>query len=72
MDADIKERLDKIDQKLDKVYDLQISTAQQETRIVMLENSIKDIKDNKKAWLSPAISAAVSALVSWIISGGLK
>ena len=76
MDADIEKRLDKIDTKLDEVYKLQLSsvksTAQQEIRIENLEKDVEEMKSNKKAWITPAISAAVSALISWIISGGLK
>ena len=76
MDADIEKRLDKIDTKLDEVYKLQLSsvksTAQQEIRIENLEKDVEEMKSNKKTWITPAISAAVSALISWIISGGLK
>ena len=72
MDADIREALTDIKTKLDKVYELQIATAQQEERINTLRRDVDEIKNNKKAWISPAISAAVSALVSWFVSGRLK
>ena len=76
MDADIEKRLDKIDQKLDEVYKLQLASvktsAEQQIRIDNLEKVVEEIKSNKRAWITPAISACVSALISWIISGGLK
>lgn len=72
MDADIREALNDIKTKLDKVYELQIATAQQEERINTLRRDVDEIKSNKKAWISPTISAAVSALISWFVSGRLK
>ena len=72
MDADIREALTDIKTKLDKVYELQIATAQQEERINTLRRDVDEIKSNKKAWISPTISAAVSALISWFVSGRLK
>lgn len=74
-EASLEKRLDKIENKLEDIYSLQISTqvsnAQLEARVKSAEEEIKDIKENKKSWLQPLISALVAGVTSWVVSGGL-
>ena len=70
--AELEKRLDKIDEKLDKLTEITIKTAEQEIRLVTVEKQLQEMHSNKKAWLSPAISAIISAVMAWVISGGLK
>lgn len=72
MDADIEKRLDRIDDKLDKVYELQIETAQQETRIGALEKAIDEMKssfpaqiDEIKKQLENQSKAAGNRALKW-------
>lgn len=68
----VEKRLSDLESKIDKVLEIVTQTQLQEYRIKSLEKEIDDIKNNKKVWITPIISAAVSAIISWIISGGLK
>lgn len=70
--TELEKRLDKIDEKLDKLTEITIKTAEQEIRLVTVEKQLQEIHNSKKGWISPAISAVVSAVMAWIISGGLK
>lgn len=76
MDQDTEKRLDRIEAKLEAVYNLQLATAQQDMRISALEDSVKEIKNTRRQtqnmWLAPLISSLVSAIVALVISGGLK
>lgn len=68
----VEKRLSDLESKIDKVLEIVTQIQLQEYRIKSLEKEIDDIKNNKKVWITPIISAAVSAIISWIISGGLK
>lgn len=76
MDQDTEKRLDRIEAKLEAVYNLQLATTKQDMRISALEDSVKEIKSvrrqNTNMWLAPLISSLVSAIVALVISGGLK
>lgn len=76
MDQDVEKRLDRIDAKLEAVYNLQLATAQQDMRISALEDSVKEIKNTRRQtqnmWLAPLVSSLISAIVALVISGGLK
>lgn len=71
-DKEIERRLDKIDTKLDSIYALQLSSAKHELQIAQLQKELDELKSNKKMWLQPAISSIVSAIISFIIAGGLR
>lgn len=70
--TELEKRLDKIDEKLDKLTALTIKTAEQEVRITTVEKQIAEMHKNGKAWVNPTISAVISAVMAWIIAGGLK
>jgi len=75
MDAEVEKRLDQIDSKLDELYQLQLNNAQQDIRLTNVEESIKELKELKKQtanmWLAPLISSLISALIAYVVSGGL-
>lgn len=70
--TELEKRLDKIDEKLDKLTEITIKTAEQEIRLVTVEKQLQEMHNSKKAWINPVISAVISALMAFIISGGLK
>lgn len=71
-DTELEKRLDKIDDKLDKLTEYTIKTAEQEVRIHTIEKQIAEIRSNNKMWISPIISAVIAAVMAWIFSGGLS
>lgn len=71
-DTELEKRLDKIDDKLDKLTEYTIKTAEQEVRIHTIEKQIAEIRNNNKMWISPIISAVIAAVMAWIFSGGLS
>ena len=71
-DTELEKRLDKIDDKLDKLTEYTIKTAEQEVRIHTIEKQIAEIRSNNKMWISPVISAVIAAVMAWIFSGGLS
>lgn len=71
----INENFRQINEKLDKLTELANKTNLQEYRIQQLEEKLKEMKNNKRdtLWrvLTPALSALGSAIVTFIIAGGL-
>ena len=71
----INENFRQINEKLDKLTELANKTSLQEYRIQQLEEELKEMKDNKRdtLWrvLTPVLSALGSAIVTFIIAGGL-
>ncbi len=72
----INENFRQINEKLDKLTELASKTNLQEYRIKVLEEEVKSMKKNKRDsfWriASPVISAFVSAVMAFIVAGGLK
>ena len=72
----IQTRLDTIETKLDKLTELTQQTALQEYRLTKLEDAITRMQEKKEGnlWkvLTPVFSTLVAAVMSWLISGGLK
>lgn len=64
-------RLKQIELKLDQVTNLLLQAQAQEIRINNLENTVKEIKSERKKyteiWLTPLISTLVSGLVAFIL-----
>ena len=71
----INENFRQINEKLDKLTELANKTSLQEYRIQQLEEELKAMKNNKRdtLWriLTPVLSALGSAIVTFIIAGGL-
>ena len=71
----INENFRQINEKLDKLTELANKTNLQEYRIQQLEEELKEMKNNKRdtLWrvLTPVLSALGSAVVTFIIAGGL-
>lgn len=71
----INENFREINEKLDKLTELANKTILQEYRIQQLEEELKNMKNNKRdtLWrvLTPVLSALGSAIVTFIIAGGL-
>lgn len=71
----INENFRQINEKLDKLTELANKTNLQEYRIQQLEEELKEMKNNKRdtLWrvLTPVLSALGSAIVTFIIAGGL-
>lgn len=71
----INENFRQINEKLDKLTELANKTNLQEYRIQQLEEKMKEMKNNKRdtLWrvLTPVLSALGSAIVTFIIAGGL-
>lgn len=71
----INENFRQINEKLDRLAELANKTNLQEYRIQQLEEELKDIKNNKRdtLWriLTPVLSALGSAIVTFVIAGGL-
>ena len=71
----INENFRQINEKLDKLAELANKTNLQEYRIQQLEEELKEIKNNKRdtLWrvLTPVLSALGSAIVTFVIAGGL-
>lgn len=71
----INENFRQINEKLDKLTELANKTNLQEYRIQQLEEELKDMKNNKRdtIWrvLTPVLSALGSAIVTFVIAGGL-
>ena len=70
-------RLSQIEQKIDKVLELQLQQQALDFRMNAVEACVKDLKNNQKKnierWLNPLISAIVSGLIAFIfIKVGLK
>ena len=71
----INENFRQINEKLDKLTEITNKTNLQEYRIQQLEDELKNMKNNKRdtLWrvLTPVLSALGSAIVTFIIAGGL-
>ena len=71
----INENFRQINEKLDKLTELANKTNLQEYRIQQLEEGLREMKSNKRdaLWrvLTPVLSALGSAIVAFIIAGGL-
>ena len=71
----IEARLTTIEEKLDKVAELVTQTSLQEYRLAKLEETVQKIIQKKEdtTWklLTPIISAIVSAVVGFVLVGGL-
>ena len=71
----INENFRQINEKLDKLTELANKTILQEYRIQQLEEELKEMENNNRAilWrvLTPVLSALGSAIVTFIIAGGL-
>ena len=71
----INENFRQINEKLDKLTELANKTNLQEYRIQQLEEKMQEMKNNKRdtLWrvLTPVLSALGSAIVTFIIAGGL-
>lgn len=69
-DETIEFRLQKIEEKIDTLIDIQMQTQAQEIRLSNLEAEVKTMKEeataNKRSWLNPLISAIVSGFVAFI------
>lgn len=72
----LEARLTVIEEKLDKVAELVTQTSLQEYRLTKVEEMIAKILQKKEdttwKWLTPVISAVVSAFVGFVIAGGLR
>lgn len=71
----IEARLATIEEKLDKVAELVTQTSLQEYRLAKLEETVQKIIQKKEditwKWLTPIISAIISAVVGFVLVGGL-
>ena len=71
----INENFREINEKLDKLTQLANKTNLQEYRILQLEEELKEMKNNKRdiLWrvLTPVLSALGSAIVTFVMAGGL-
>lgn len=71
----INENFRQINEKLDKLTELANKTNLQGYRIQQLEEELKEMKNNKRdtIWrvLTPVLSALGSAIVTFVIAGGL-
>lgn len=71
----INENFRQINEKLDKLTELANKTNLQEYRIQQLEEELKEMKNNKRdtLWrvLTPVLSALGSAVITFVIAGGL-
>ena len=71
----INENFREINEKLDKLTELANKTILQEYRIQQLEEELKEMKNNKRDTirrvLTAVLSALGSAIVTFIIAGGL-
>ena len=71
----INESFRQINEKLDKLTELANKTNLQEYRIQKLEEELKGMQNDKRdtLWrvLTPVLSALSSAIVTFIIAGGL-
>lgn len=71
----INENFREINEKLDKLTEIANQTNLQEYRIQQLEDELRTMMSNKRdtIWraLTPVLSALVSAIVTFIIAGGL-
>lgn len=71
----VNEQFKTVNAKLDKLTELTEQTHLQEYRLNQLENEIKKMQESKSAnvWrvLTPVLSSVISAVVSFIIAGGL-
>lgn len=71
----INENFRQINEKLDKLTELANKTNLQEYRIQQLEEELNEMKNNKRdtLWrvLTPVLSALGSAIVTFVIAGGL-
>ena len=71
----INENFRQINEKLDKLTELANKTNLQEYRIQQLEEELKEMKNNKRdiLWrvLTPVLSALGSAIVTFVMAGGL-
>ena len=71
----IYENFMQINEKLDRLSELTNKTILQEYRIQQLEEELKNMKNNKRdtLWrvLTPVVSTLGSAIVTFIIAGGL-
>ena len=71
----INENFRQINEKLDKLTELANKTNLQEYRMQQLEEKMQEMKNNKRdtLWrvLTPVLSALGSAIVTFIIAGGL-
>ena len=71
----IQSRLDTIEEKLDKLTELTQQTALQEYRLSKLEETVTRILEKKEsaAWkvITPVVASITSAIIAWIVSGGL-
>lgn len=65
-------RLKLIEQKLDKIEEIVTQTSLQEYRITQLERAIA--RSHSRIWniVSICCGALVSAMIAWIVSGGLS
>ena len=65
-------RLKLIEQKLDKIEEIVTQTSLQEYRITQLESAMA--KSHSRIWNIASIGcgAIISAIIAWIISGGLS
>ena len=71
----INENFRQINEKLDKLAELTNKTKLQEYRIQQIEELLAEMKDNKRdtIWrvLTPLLSAIISVIIPFIVSGGL-
>lgn len=72
----VNEQFKTINSKLDKLTELTEQTHIQEYRLNQLEEQLKEIRKSRTDTLSkiltPVVSSLISAIVAFIISGGLK
>lgn len=71
----VNDQFKTVNAKLDKLTELTEQTHLQEYRLNQLEEEIKKMQENRSAtiWrvLTPVLSSAISAVISFIIAGGL-
>lgn len=72
----VNEQFKQVNKKLDKLTELTEQTHLQEYRLNKIEEQLSEMKKSKSDWLSriitPLVSSFISAVVAFIIAGGLK
>lgn len=72
----VNEQFKTINQKLDKLTELTEQTHLQEYRLNKLEEKLNEMQreksDTKWRVLSPLISSVISALIAFVVAGGLR
>jgi len=72
----VNEQFKQVNIKLDKLTELTEQTHLQEYRLNKLEEQLAEMRKSKSDWVmrvvTPVISSLISAIIAYIVAGGLK